>query len=73
MTATRKKPAPTVGELTQEAAVQALRRLIELLLDPETPRADVIKASSLIFDRVYPQQSTAAQADGDYEICVKED
>ena len=59
--------------LSQEAALQALRRLIELLQDPETPRADVIKASSLIFDRVYAQPQADSPAGGDFEICVKED
>ena len=59
--------------LSQEAALQALRRLIELLQDPETPRADVIKASSLIFDRVYAQSQADSSAGGDFEICVKED
>ena len=59
--------------LAQEAALQALRRLIDLLKDPETPRADVIKASSLVFDRVYAQPQADSPAGGDFEICVKED
>ena len=73
MDAASKKPAPTVGELTGEAAVQALRRLIGLLLDPETPNADVLQASALVFERIYPLQTGNPPAGGDYEICVKED
>ena len=73
MTANRKRTAPTVGEKTQEAALLSLERLIELLQNPDTPNADVLKASALIFERIFPLQTAGTPADGDYEICVKED
>lgn len=56
----------------QEAAIQALHRLIELLLNPDTGPGDVIKASTLILDRVYPLQS-GSPAVGDFDISVKEE
>ena len=63
-----------MGEKTQEAALLSLQRLIGLLQDPDTSNADVLKASALIFERIYPLQSgSAAPQGGDYEICVKED
>ena len=63
-----------MAEKTQEAALLSLQRLIGLLQDPDTPNADVLKASALIFERIYPFQSgAAAPGGGDYEICVKED
>ncbi len=67
-------PAPhqTVREKTTEAAVQALRRLIELLENPDTGPGDVIKAAALILERVYPLQG-AGDSGGDFDICVKEE
>ena len=63
-----------MAEKTQEAALLSLQRLIGLLQDPDTPNADVLKASALIFERIHPLQSGgAAPQGGDYEICVKED
>ena len=70
--ATRKKPAPTVGEKTQEAALLSLERLIGLLTNPDTPNADVLKASALIFERIYPQQSSGGVTQGDFDIVVGE-
>ena len=71
--ATRKKQAPTVGEKTQEAALLSLQRLIGLLQDPDTPNADVLKASALIFERIYPLQGGAPASQGDFDIVVKEE
>ena len=72
--AARKKssPAQEVRDGIQEAAIQALRRLIELLLNPDTGPGDVIKAATLILERVYPLQSGGPAA-GDFDICVKEE
>ena len=61
-----------MGEKTQEAALLSLQRLIDLLRDPDTPNADVLKASTLIFERIYPLQSGGAAAQGDFEIVVDE-
>ena len=72
MTAARKKTAPTVGEKTQEAALLSLERLIELLRNPDTPNADVLKASALIFERIYPLQCSGAAAQGDFDIVLDE-
>ena len=68
---TAAKKCPTVAELAREAAVLALNRLKELLLDPDTSNADVLKASQLIFDRAYAGEARDAPG-GDYDIIVKE-
>lgn len=71
MIGAKRKP-PAVGDLAREAAVRALERVIGLLGDPDTPNADVLKASQLIFERVY---TGAAQQPpgGDFDIIVKEE
>lgn len=56
-----------------EAAALAAERLVELLQNPDTSPADVLKAATLIFDRVYPAVAGSQEAGGDYEICVKEE
>ena len=58
--------------MTKEAAVRALERLIELLQNPDTPNGDVLKASQLIFERIYPGQAAPPQG-GDFDIIVKEE
>lgn len=71
--AARKKSGPqALGEKSLQAALLAVDRLTEMLKDPATSNADVLKAATLIFDRVYPAQASGG-ASGDYEICVKED
>ncbi|MBR4359133.1 MAG: hypothetical protein IKP32_00740 [Clostridia bacterium] len=68
----RPTPAQVVREKTQEAAIQALQRLSDLLLNPDTGNGDVLKAAALILERVYPLQAEAP-AGGDFDICVKEE
>lgn len=71
--AARKKTGPAVRDLIQEAAVQALQRLIGLLLDEETSPETAVKAAALILEKVYPQQADAAAPGGDFDILVKEE
>ena len=71
-TATKKASPPALRETTQRAALKAVERLLELLENPDASHADVLKASALIFERIYPAQGQGA-AGGDYEICVKEE
>ncbi len=67
-----KRKAPTVSDMAREAAARALERLISLLQDPETSNGDVLKASQLVFERIYTGASQQAPA-GDYDIIVKEE
>lgn len=57
---------------SQTAALLAVKRLEQVLKDPETSGADVIKAATLIFDRLYTGKADAAEA-GDYEITFREE
>ena len=69
----KKDPEKLLRSSSLEAALKAVERLTALLDDPETPRADVLKAATLIFERVYPAGAGAGDPGGDYEICVKEE
>ncbi|NLD82573.1 MAG: hypothetical protein GX637_00255 [Clostridiales bacterium] len=71
VSATKRDPTKRLRESSREAAEEAVRRLKELLDDPDTSHADVLKAAALIFDRVYPAAAAEKEAGGDYEICVK--
>lgn len=71
-TGKKSDPANLLREKAAEAALQAVERLLMLLHDPDASHADVIKASSLIFERIYLRQGDG-QAAGDFEICVKEE
>lgn len=66
-------PQPSVREKTQEAAILALERIIQLLRDPDASHADVLKTAQLIFDRIYPAQTDGLENGGDFDICVKEE
>ncbi len=69
----KKDPEKLLRASGLAAALKAVERLTALLDDPETSHADVVKAATLIFDRVYPAASGAGDPGGDYEICVKEE
>ncbi len=71
VSATKRDPEKRLRESSREAAEKAVSRLMELLDDPDTSHADVLKAATLIFDRVYPAAAGEKEAGGDYEICVK--
>ena len=66
-------PGRRLREASRQAAQKAVERLKKLLSDPETSNADVLKAATLIFDRVYTAQAEDKTAGSDYEICVKEE
>ena len=53
-----------------KAARLAVERLTQLLRDPEASHADVLKAASLIFEKIYVSPPEGALA-GDFDICVK--
>ncbi|MBR1585053.1 MAG: hypothetical protein IJ662_05895 [Clostridia bacterium] len=60
-------------ETTHLTALKAVERLKELLENPDTSHADVLKAATLIFERIYPAANGGAANGGDFEICVKEE
>ena len=62
-----------IRQRAQSAALLAVRRLEKVLRDPETSGADVIKAATLIFDRLYTGGDASATAAGDYEITIREE
>lgn len=68
----KKSTAQLLTEKTQQAALLAAERLISLLEDPDTVNSDVIKAATLILEKLYPVQSEPLSG-GDYDICIKED
>ena len=68
----KKSTAQLLTEKTQQAALLAAERLISLLEDPDTGNGDVIKAATLILEKLYPIQSESLSG-GDYHICIKED
>ena len=67
----KKTTTQLLAEKTQQAALLAAERLISLLEDPDTGNGDVIKAATLILEKLYPIQSDSL-AGGDYDICIKE-
>lgn len=73
MNAVNQRTGPeAIQKRAQTAALLAVKRLETVLKDPETSGADVIKAATLIFDRVYTGKNDAPAA-GDFEILVKEE
>ncbi len=66
-------PGKRLRETSRQAAQKAVERLKRLLSDPETSNADVLKAATLIFERVYTAQAEDKAGGSDYEICVKEE
>lgn len=72
MAARKKKEEQLLREKTASVALRALERLEALLQDPDTANAEVIKAATLIFDRIYSSCAEGGTA-GDYEICIKEE
>ena len=67
----KKTTTQLLAEKTQQAALLAAERLIALLEDPDTGNGDVIKAATLILEKLYPIQSESLSG-GDYDICIKE-
>ena len=67
----KKTTTQLLAEKTQQAALLAAERLISLLEDPDTGNGDVIKAATLILEKLYPIQSESLSG-GDYDICIKE-
>lgn len=55
-----------------EAAVTALERLMDVLSSPDSSNADVLKAATLILDKMQKSGDAGAPS-GDWEITVKED
>lgn len=49
----------------------AVERLKQMIQDENSGNGDVIRASSLIFDRL-PREGGPVQAVGDYEIVLKD-
>lgn len=60
-------------EASRDAALLAVERLRDLLADPDASAADVLKAATLIFDKIYPAAAGGGPTGGDFEICVKEE
>ncbi|MBQ9263730.1 MAG: hypothetical protein IJ189_05905 [Clostridia bacterium] len=72
--AKRTDPGKQLRFTTEQTAQRAVERLLELLNDPDTSHTDVLKAATLIFERIYPAALGGEKAaGGDFEICVKED
>lgn len=65
--------AKRLKHTTEKAALRAVEKLLDVLDNPESSNADVLKAATLIFDRIYPGQAGGDAGAGDYEICVKEE
>ena len=55
-----------------QAAILAVERLQQMLQDENATNGDVIKAASLIFDRLQEDEGEG-KSTGDYEIIMKED
>ena len=55
-----------------EAAMTALERLKDVLSNPESSNADVLKAATLVLDKMQQTRETGGPS-GDWEITVKED
>jgi len=72
MAAKKKDAGRLLREQTVSVALRALERLDALLNDPDTSNAEVIKAATLIFERIYSPHAEGGAA-GDYEICIKEE
>lgn len=72
MISRKKDDARLLQERSLQAALMAVERLTGLLSDPEASNADVLKAATLIFEKIHVGGGPGAAA-GDFEICVKED
>lgn len=70
--ARRKITAERFHQRVLEAAMTALERLMDVLSDPEASNADVLKAATLVLDRMQKSGDAGAPS-GDWEITVKED
>ena len=56
-----------------QTAQRAAERLLELLNDPDLSPADILKASSLALEKLYPLAAEEETNGGNYEIIVKEE
>lgn len=66
-----KDPGREIRAQTERVALLGLKRLEEILTDPETPHADVFKGLSLLFERIYQRESADGSMLGDFEIRLK--
>ena len=60
-----KDPAARIRALSERAAIVGLRRLTDLLRDPDSASGDVLKGLTLLFERIYHPDDGPA---GDLEI-----
>lgn len=67
----RKKPRERFREKTLRAAIMAVERLQQLLRDEATSNADVIRAATLVFDRLAEEKGESAMP-GDFEIVLRD-
>lgn len=66
-----KDPGCEIRAQTERVALLGLKRLEEILTDPETPHTDVFKGLSLLFERIYQRESADSSMLGDFEIRLK--
>lgn len=70
--ANRKPSRSKLDQQILQAAILAVERLQQMLQDENASNGDVIKAASLIFDRLQ-QETGEGKPTGDFEIIMKED
>ena len=66
-----KDPGREIRAQTERVALLGLKRLEEILTDPDTSNADVIKGLSLLFERIYQRDAADSGMLGDFEIRLK--
>lgn len=64
-------PRDRLNKKLMQAAIRAVERLQRMVRDETVSNGDVIKAASLILDRL-PKENGNNPLQGDYEIIVKE-
>ncbi len=69
--ANRKTPREKLDLKVMQAAIMAVERLQSMIQDENASNGDVIKAASLIFDRL-GKENGEGNVTGDYEIVLKE-
>lgn len=67
----RKTPREKLNHQLMQAAIMAVERLQAMIRNEEASNGDVIKASSLIFDRL-DKENGEGNVTGDYEIVVRD-
>ncbi|MBR5232350.1 MAG: hypothetical protein IKW00_08935 [Clostridia bacterium] len=66
-----KDPGREIRAQTEQAALLGILRLKEILQDPDTSNADVLKGLSLLFDRIGRNDVSGEGMLGDFEIRLK--